>query len=106
MECEWGTISGHIDFEPAYELNEMEQHYLFEIVGMLIHKNVMFDNKNAENLFYVVLEPMLVQYQFIQLWMYHIMITKMLKSMKNIGMLVLVIYRKILVGIMFYIYRI
>lgn len=70
LECEWGTISGHIDFEPEYELNEMEQHYLFEIAGMLIHKNVMFDNKNAENLFYVVLEPMLVQYQFIQLLMY------------------------------------
>lgn len=70
LECDFGTTSGRINFEPECELNEVEQHYLFEIAGMLIHKNIMFDNKTAENLFYVVLEPMLVQYEFIQLLMY------------------------------------
>lgn len=70
LECDLGTTSGCINFGSEYELTEVEQHYLLEIAGMLIHKNVMFDNKTAENLFYVVLEPMIVQYECIQLLTY------------------------------------
>lgn len=70
LKYDYGTTSEYIDFEANCELNEEARHYLFEIADMIIHKNIMFNNMSAENLFYVVLEPMVVQYECITLLMY------------------------------------
>lgn len=60
--CDHESPSGEISINEKPELNKQEKHYLFEVAGMLIHRNMMFSDLDTINTMYMVLEPVYITY--------------------------------------------
>lgn len=60
--CDHGHPSGTIKFDEELNFDNQEEHYLYEVAGMLIHRNLMFDDLDATKTMYMILQPIYIVY--------------------------------------------
>lgn len=70
LDCDHGVPRGQININEDIEFNKQEQHYIIEISGMLIHRNMMFDDLNQISTLYMVLEPIYLTYDNLRINLY------------------------------------
>lgn len=70
LNYDHGYPSGKLELNENLELNPQEEHYLYEVAGMLIHRNLMFEDLDTIDTIYLVLEPIYITYGETRLLMY------------------------------------
>lgn len=60
--CDHGYPSGTIKFDEELNFDGQEEHYLYEVAGMLIHRNLMFDDLDVTKTMYMMLQPIYIVY--------------------------------------------